>query len=89
MIDVFVPAALATQYPISGSFNTFGSRFVDEAFSFALAYNYYFSWVTTIASELVAAGIIVQYWLSNFPTIVWSAIGMAIMFLLNAFTVKD
>ncbi|CAF1574769.1 unnamed protein product, partial [Adineta ricciae] len=55
-------AELATQYPISGSFNTFGSRFVDEAFGFALAYNYYFSWVTTIAGELVAAGLIVQYW---------------------------
>ncbi|CAF0851505.1 unnamed protein product [Rotaria sordida] len=81
-------AELATQFPISGSFNTFGSRFVDEAFGFALAYNYYFSWVTTIAGELVAAGIIVQYWLPNFPSIVWSILGMAIMFLLNAFTVK-
>jgi lysine-specific permease len=81
-------AELATQYPISGSFNTFGSRFVDEAFGFALAYNYYFSWVTSIAGELVAAGIIVQYWLPHFPSIVWSALGMLLMFLLNAFTVK-
>jgi lysine-specific permease len=81
-------AELATQYPISGSFNTFGSRFVDEAFGFALAYNYYFSWVTTIAGELVAAGLIVQYWLPHFPSIVWSILGMLIMFLLNAFTVK-
>ncbi|CAF1085090.1 unnamed protein product [Adineta ricciae] len=81
-------AELATQYPISGSFNTFGSRFVDEAFGFALAYNYYFSWVTTIAGELVAAGLIVQYWLPHFPSIVWSILGMLVMFLLNAFTVK-
>ena len=81
-------AELATQFPISGSFNTFGSRFVDEAFGFALAYNYYFSWVTTIAGELVAAGIIVQFWLPHFNGIVWSALGMLIMFLLNAFTVR-
>ncbi|CAF0798286.1 unnamed protein product [Adineta steineri] len=81
-------AELATQYPISGSFNTFGSRFVDEAFGFALAYNYYFSWVTTIAGELVAAGLIIQYWLPNFPSIIWSILGMLVMFLLNAFTVK-
>ena len=79
---------MATQYPISGSFNTFGSRFVDEAFGFALAYNYYFSWITTIAGELVAAGIIVQFWLPHFPSIAWSIIGMIVMFLLNAFTVK-
>ncbi|CAF3470773.1 unnamed protein product [Rotaria sp. Silwood1] len=82
-------AELATQYPISGSFNTFGSRFVDEAFGFALGYNYYFTWVTAIAGELVAAGIIVQYWLPHFPSIVWSLLGMLIMFLLNAFTVKS
>ncbi|CAF3892993.1 unnamed protein product [Rotaria magnacalcarata] len=43
---------LATHLPISGSFNTYGSRFVDEAFGFALSYNYYFSWVVTIAGEL-------------------------------------
>ncbi len=81
-------AELSTQFPISGSFNTYGSRFVDEAFGFALAYNYYFSWVTTIAGELVAAGIIVQFWLPDFPGILWSILGMLIMFLLNAFTVK-
>ncbi|CAF1313597.1 unnamed protein product [Rotaria sordida] len=79
---------LSTQYPISGSFNTYGTRFVDEAFGFALAYNYYFSWVTTIAGELVAAGIIVQFWLPNSPSVVWSLLGMTIMFVLNAFTVK-
>jgi lysine-specific permease len=83
-----VLAELATEFPISGSFNTYGSRFVDEAFGFALAYNYYFSWVTTIAGELVAAGIIVQFWLPNVPSVIWSFLGMSIMFLLNAFTVK-
>lgn len=84
----FLVAEIATQFPISGSFNTFGSRFVDEAFGFALAYNYYFSWVTTIAGELVAAGIIVKFWLPNVSSVIWSLLGMLIMFLLNAFTVK-
>ncbi|CAF2505061.1 unnamed protein product [Rotaria sp. Silwood2] len=82
-------AELSTQYPISGSFNTFGSRFVDEAFGFALGYNYYFTWITAIAGELVAAGIIVQFWLPHVPSIVWSLLGMTIMFLLNVFTVKS
>ncbi|CAF3990691.1 unnamed protein product [Rotaria sordida] len=54
-------AELSTQYPISGSFSTYGSRFVDEAFGFALGYNYYLAGVTVIASELIAAGIIVQF----------------------------
>ncbi|CAF1341163.1 unnamed protein product [Rotaria sordida] len=81
-------AELSTQYPISGSFSTYGSRFVDEAFGFALGYNYYLAGVTVIASKLIAAGIIVQFWLPHFPTIIWSLLGMIIMFILNAFTVK-
>lgn len=81
-------AELATEFPISGSFNTYGDRFVDPAFGFALAYNYYLSWVTTIAGELVAAGIIVQFWLPNVSSVVWSFLGMFIMFTLNAFSVK-
>lgn len=44
--------------------------------------------MTTIAGELVAAGIIVQFWLPHVPSVVWSALGMLIMFALNAFTVK-
>lgn len=44
--------------------------------------------MTTIAGELVAAGIIVQFWLPHFPSIIWSLVGMLVMFLLNAFTVK-
>ncbi|CAF3286058.1 unnamed protein product [Rotaria socialis] len=79
---------LATHLPISGSFNTYGSRFVDEAFGFALSYNYYFSWVVTIAGELVAAGILVQFWLPHVPSVLWSFAGMAIMVALNAFSVK-
>lgn len=73
---------------MSGSFSTFASRFVDDAFGFALGFNYYFAGVTVIASELVAAGIIVQYWLPHTPGIIWSLLGIIIMFTLNAFTVR-
>ncbi|CAF1594930.1 unnamed protein product, partial [Didymodactylos carnosus] len=79
---------LATYMPISGSFNTYGSRFIDPAFGFALGWNYWFSWVVTISGELVAAGILVQFWLPHVTTVIWSFIGMFIMFLLNAFSVK-
>ncbi|CAF2743999.1 unnamed protein product [Rotaria sp. Silwood2] len=82
-------AELSTQYSISGSFNTYASRFVDEAFGFALGYNYYFTGVIVIAGELVAAEIIVQFWLPHFPTIIWPLLGMIIIFILNVFTVKS
>ncbi|KAJ1980630.1 hypothetical protein H4R34_002380 [Dimargaris verticillata] len=79
---------LATYIPVAGSFNTYGGRFIDPAFGFALGWNYWFSWTTTVASELVATGIIIQFWLPNVTGVIWSAIAMALMFALNAFSVK-
>ncbi|CAF4588128.1 unnamed protein product, partial [Rotaria sp. Silwood2] len=82
-------AELSTQYPINGLFNTFGSRFVDEACGFASGYNYYLACVTAMAGELVAAGIIVEFWLPNVTSMIWSLLGMIIMFILNAFMVRS
>ncbi|KAJ1920781.1 hypothetical protein IWQ60_006916 [Tieghemiomyces parasiticus] len=79
---------LATYMPVSGSFNTYGGRFVDPAFGFALGWNYWFSWTVTVASELVATGIIIQFWLPHITGVIWSAIAMGIMFALNAISVK-
>ncbi|RKP36410.1 amino acid permease/ SLC12A domain-containing protein [Dimargaris cristalligena] len=79
---------LATYIPVPGSFNTYGGRFIDPAFGFALGWNYWFSWTVTVASELVATGIIIQFWLPHVTGIIWSAIAMIIMFALNAFSVK-
>ena len=74
--------------PVSGSFSTYASRFVDPAFGFAIGWNYWFSWAVTIAVELVAANLVMQFWLPEVPGILWSAIFLAIMFALNAFSVR-
>ncbi|KAJ1658245.1 hypothetical protein IWQ61_002481 [Dispira simplex] len=79
---------LATFIPVAGSFNTYGSRFVDPAFGFALGWNYWISWTITVSTELVATGMVIQFWLPNITGIIWSALAMAIMFLLNAVSVK-
>ncbi|ORX94510.1 lysine-specific permease [Basidiobolus meristosporus CBS 931.73] len=79
---------MATYMPVSGSFNTYGSRFVDSAFGFALGWNYWFNWAITVAVELVAGGIIVEYWLPNVPKIVWSIILLIIIVGLNCISVK-
>lgn len=34
---------MATYMPVSGSFSTYASRFVDPAFGFALGWNYWFN----------------------------------------------
>ncbi|OMJ28606.1 Lysine-specific permease [Smittium culicis] len=88
LIIFFVMTSLAemsTYIPVSGSFNSFADRFVDPAFGFAIAYNYYYNWVVANATDLVAGGIIMQYWLPNVNTVIWSFIMMVIIVFLNLF----
>jgi len=40
---------MATFMPVSGSFSTYATRFVDPSLGFALGWNYWFNWVITAA----------------------------------------
>lgn len=79
---------MAAYIPDSGSFSTYGSRFVDDGFGFAMGWNYWYNWAVTIAAELVAAQLVMTFWFPDVPGIYWSAGFLAIMFLLNVFSVK-
>ncbi|MDN0073609.1 amino acid permease [Crenobacter sp. SG2303] len=79
---------LAAHMPVSGSFATYGARFVDPAFGFALGWNYWYNWAVTIAVELAAAQLVMNYWFPDVPGIYWSASFLGLMFLLNYVSVK-
>ncbi len=79
---------MAAFMPVSGSFATYGAKYVDEGFGFALGWNYWYNWAVTIAVELVAAQLVMHYWFPDVPGVWWSAAFLAVMFLLNALTVR-
>ncbi|WP_313548550.1 amino acid permease [Pseudomonas sp.] len=79
---------MAAYMPVSGSFSTYGSRFVEDGFGFALGWNYWYNWAVTIAAELVAAQLIMSFWFPDVPGIIWSAGFLALMFLLNVFSAR-
>jgi len=79
---------MAAYMPVSGSFSTYASRFVDPALGFALGWNYWFNWAITIAAEISAAGIIVKYWLPGSSTLLWSALFLAVMTGINYLSVR-
>ena len=79
---------MAAQMPVSGSFQVYGSEFVDPAFGFALGWNYWYNWAITIAVELAAASIIVHYWFPAIPSWVSSALFLSVIFALNYFSVR-
>lgn len=75
---------MAAYLPTAGSFQEYGSRFVSPAFGFAIGWNYWFNWAITVAAELVAAALVMKYWFPTVPSIVWSVLFLAIIFLINA-----
>jgi lysine-specific permease len=79
---------LATYMPVAGSFSTYAGRFVDPALGFAMGWNYWYNWAITIAVELSAGALIMKYWFPHTPSVVWSAIFLVLMFVLNALSVK-
>ena len=74
---------MATYLPVSGSFGTYATRFVDPAFGFAVGWNYWFSWAITLAVELVAGAFIMKFWFPDTPASLWSAIFIIALFTLN------
>ncbi|NLD19185.1 MAG: amino acid permease, partial [Clostridiales bacterium] len=69
--------------PISGSFETYASRFVDPAFGFAIGWNYWFSWAITLAVEVSAATIIIEYWMPDANAEFWAALFLVFLFAMN------
>lgn len=79
---------MAAYMPVSGSFSTYATRFVDPALGFALGWNYWYNWAITIAAELAAATLLIKFWLPESSSFLWSALFLLIMFGLNYLSVK-
>ncbi|MED0677779.1 MULTISPECIES: amino acid permease [Aneurinibacillus] len=79
---------MATFLPVSGSFSSYASRFVDPALGFALGWNYWYNWAVTIAVEISAGALIMKFWFPDSSSLLWSVLFLGIMFGLNYLSVK-
>ncbi|TKI57060.1 amino acid permease [Brevibacillus antibioticus] len=79
---------MAAFMPVSGSFSTYATRFVDPSLGFALGWNYWYNWAITIAVELSASALIMKFWFPDTPAILWSALFLGLLFALNLLSVK-
>lgn len=81
---------MSTYCPSSGAFEVYATRYVSPSFGFAQGWNYWYNWAITVAAELVAATLVMQYWIpaEKVSPWIWSVLFLAILFIINAFTVK-
>lgn len=79
---------LATHNPTSGAFFTYGNKYVEKGFGFALGWNYWYNWAITVAFELVAVQFIMKFWFPDIPGVWWSLAFITVIFAINAMSVK-
>jgi len=61
-ITLLLLGEMATQYPVAGSFNAYATRFFSPSYGFALSWNYWFNDAVSLASDLTAAQLVLQFW---------------------------
>ncbi|GHR41526.1 hypothetical protein JP0097_13780 [Helicobacter pylori] len=79
---------LASVYPTTGSFGDYASRFINPSTGYMVFWMYWLSWVLTVAVEYIAIGLLMQRWFPTIPVYVWVIACIALLFLLNFFSVK-
>ncbi len=79
---------MSTYMPVSGSFQTYCSRFVDPAAGFAVGWMYWLNWALSLSANLVAAEIIIARYFPSVPGWIWIVLFVVVLFLLNVLDVK-
>ena len=91
IIVYFLMASLgemAAFRPTTGTFCEYTQRYVDPAFGFAMGWNYWFNWAITVATEVIAAALITQYWFPGTSMFLWSGFYFAVILFLNLMAVQ-
>ncbi|KAG1904306.1 amino acid permease-domain-containing protein [Suillus fuscotomentosus] len=86
-VTLLLLGEMATQYPVAGSFNAYAIRFFSPSYGFALSWNYWFNDAVSVASDLTAAQLVLQFWTPSYPWLV-SLLFWVFLVSLNSFNVK-
>lgn len=81
-------AELSCQFPVSGSYATHVSRFIDKSIGFTVSTNYALAWLISFPSELIGLSMTVAYWNKSVNPCVWIAIFYVFVMLLNLCSVE-
>ncbi|AZU60015.1 amino acid permease [Neobacillus mesonae] len=79
---------LSVAMPVSGSFQTYTTKFIGPGTGFALGWLYWLGWSVTVALELLSAGQLMQRWFPGSPVWIWCAIFAVVLFSLNALSAR-
>jgi len=79
---------LTVAMPVSGSFQTYASRFISPGAGFTTGWLYWINWAICIAADFTAAGIIMNNWFPQIDIWIWCGIFAIMLALLNIISVR-
>lgn len=79
---------LAVHMPVTGSFQTYATRYISPTAGFSLGWMYFVGSAATAGVEFTAAGILMQHWFPNVPIWIWCLLFMVLLFSLNALSTR-
>ncbi|WP_391207894.1 amino acid permease [Psychrobacillus sp. L4] len=79
---------LAVYMPVTGSFQTYATRFISPSAGFSLGWMYFVGSAATAGVEFTAAGILMKHWFPDVPVWIWCALFMVLLFALNALSTR-
>ncbi|KAK2788447.1 hypothetical protein FQN53_003593 [Emmonsiellopsis sp. PD_33] len=81
-------AEMVVYMPVHSATITFGSKWVDEAFGFAMGWNYFLNMALLVPFEIVAVSLMIGYWTDVMPAAAVVVIMMVIYLVLNVISVS-
>ena len=75
--------------PSTGSFATFGHKYIHPLAGYITAWSNWFQWVIVGMSEIIAVGAYMKYWFPNLPAWIPGIIAMVILGTANLISVKS
>ena len=81
-------AEMSSFKPSAGSFCDYSTEYVGKSFGIAMGYNYWLSWASAIAVEVLAATQIIGYWFPHINPFLLTIAFFSIIVAANLFVVK-
>lgn len=80
---------LAVAMPVTGSFHTYATKFISPGTGFTVAWLYWICWTVALGTEFLGAGMLMGRWFPDVPAWLFAAIFAAIIFAINALSVRS
>ncbi|KAI8322852.1 hypothetical protein GQ54DRAFT_287295 [Martensiomyces pterosporus] len=79
---------VAALMPADVPYYMYGAKILGRAVGAALAWNFWLSWIAAVAYEVIASGIIIQFWLPHVHSSVWCLLALVMCACIVAFDAK-